>query len=144
MELDKRIAADYQKLVAFLSKSKEKMKAGFKKNKVIAGELKSNAETALHDLRTGKVFSDDEAAGNLKNTITDSLKVVGMTGIFMLPGGAVGLVALRKLLQSDQAHHLGIENLLTLTIESAEKEEQAQKAEEEKGEKGDLDETKTP
>jgi hypothetical protein len=125
--LEKRIASDYRKLTGFFKRGGQKMKVEFKKSKVVAGELKVNAEHALHDLRTCKVFTDDKAATNLKNTIGDSLKVVGMTGIFMLPGGSVGLIALRKLLRSKEAKYLHIENLLTLTIEEAKKQEEIEK-----------------
>jgi hypothetical protein len=126
-ELEKRIVSDYRKLTGFFKKSGKKMKVEFKKSKVVAGELKVNAEHALHDLRTGKVFTDDKAAANLKNTLADSLKVVGMTGIFLLPGGSVGLIALRKLLRSKEAKYLHIENLLTLTIEAAKEQEELEK-----------------
>jgi hypothetical protein len=82
-------------------------------------------------LQSGKVFTDDHAAENLKNTIMDSLKAAGMTGIFLLPGGSVGLVALRKMLKSKEAKKLGITNLLTLTVEeSAKAQEEATKAKE--------------
>jgi uncharacterized membrane-anchored protein len=129
--IEKRITSDYRKLTGFFKRGKEKMKVEFNKSKVVAGELKENAEKALYDLRTGNVFSDDEAATNLKNTLGDSLKVLGMTGIFMLPGGSVGLIALRKLLRSKEAKYLHIENLLTLTIEEAKKQEEIEKKQQE-------------
>lgn len=107
--------------------AKKNIRKELKKSKIVAGELRSNAEQALHDLQNGKVFTDDHAAENLKNTLVDSLKAAGMTGIFLLPGGTVGLVALRKLLKSKEAKKLGVENLLTLTVEESRKIEEEQK-----------------
>ena len=129
---EKRISEDYHKIVFKLKRGRKKLKEEIKKNKEIASELRSNAEEALMDLKSGRVFSDDEAAKNLKNTLTDSLKVAGMTGIFILPGGSVGLVALRKLLRSKEAKSMGIEKLLTLTIEEAKKHEREETPEESK------------
>ena len=126
-ELEDRIAGDYRKLVAGMKKGRQKFRKEMAKNKQIAIGLKDNASEALHDLKSGKVFHDDEAAQNLKNTLGDTLKAVGMTGIFLLPGGSIGLIALRKLLKSKEAKALGIENLLTLTIEEAEKLAAAEK-----------------
>lgn len=120
-ELEDKIAGDYKKLVKKVRFGRDKLKVEMAKNKQIAIELKDNAQEALHDLKSGKVFTDDDAAQNLKNTLGDTLKAVGMTGIFLLPGGSIGLIALRKMLRSKEAKALGIENLLTLTIEEAEK-----------------------
>lgn len=108
-------------------KAKGNLRKELKKSKVVAGELRSNAEQALHDLQNGKVFTDDHAAENFKNTLVDSLKAAGMTGIFLLPGGSVGLLALRKLLKSKEAKKLGVENLLTLTVEESRKIEEENK-----------------
>jgi len=120
-DIEDRISSDYKKLLGKVRTGRSKLKKELAKNKQIAVELKDNAQDALSDLKTGKVFTDDEAAQNFKNTLGDTLKAVGMTGIFMLPGGSVGLIALRKMLKSKEAKALGIENLLTLTIEEAEK-----------------------
>lgn len=125
-EIEDRISGDYKKLVSKLKTGKKKLKEEVARNKHIAIELKDNAQEALNDLKSGKVFHDDEAAANLKHTLGDTLKAVGMTGIFMLPGGSIGLIALRKMLRSKEAKALGIENLLTLTIEEAEKHEKEQ------------------
>lgn len=107
--------------------AKKNIRRELRKSKEVAGDLRENAERALHDLQSGKVFSDDKAAENLKNTLLDSVKAAGMTGIFLLPGGSVGLVALRKLLKSKEAKKLGIENLLTLTVEESRKIEEESK-----------------
>lgn len=120
-DMEKRIVDDYHKVVDKLKDGNKKMRKEFKKNKKVAKELGFNAKQALDDLQSGKVFVDDEAAKNLKNAVLDSLKAAGMTGIFMLPGGLIGLVAFRKLLKRKEAKMLGIQNLLTLTIEEAEK-----------------------
>lgn len=120
-DLEKRIVDDYHKVTEKVKGSGKMMRESFKKNKVVAKELGHNAKQALEDLQSGKVFTDDEAAKNLKNSVLDSLKAAGMTGIFMLPGGLIGLVALRKVLKRKEAKMLGIQNLLTLTIEESEK-----------------------
>lgn len=120
-DLEERISTDYKKLLAKVRRGKTKIRTELAKNKQIAVDLKDNAQDALTDLKSGRVFTDDEAAQNFKNTLGDTLKAVGMTGIFMLPGGSIGLIALRKMLKSKEAKALGIENLLTLTIEEAEK-----------------------
>lgn len=120
-EIEERIAADYKKLASKFKTGKKKLREELARNKQVAIELKDNAQEALHDLRSGKVFTDDDAAQNFKNTLGDTLKAVGMTGIFLLPGGSVGLIALRKMLRTNAAKALHIENLLTLTIEEAEK-----------------------
>jgi hypothetical protein len=126
-ELEERISGDYKKIVSKVKTGRAKLKVELSKNKKAAIALKDNAQDALQDLKTGKVFTDDDAAKNLKNTLTDTLKAVGMTGIFILPGGSIGLIALRKMLRSKEARALGIENLLTLTIEEAEKLEKEEK-----------------
>ncbi|HYG52749.1 MAG TPA: hypothetical protein VD905_17720 [Flavobacteriales bacterium] len=120
-EIEERISGDYKKLVSKVKTGRSKLKVELAKNKKAAIKLKDNAQDALSDLKSGKVFTDDDAAKNLKNTLTDTLKAVGMTGIFILPGGSIGLIALRKMLRSKEAKALGIENLLTLTIEEAKK-----------------------
>lgn len=120
-DFEDKISSDYKKIVSKVKSGRSKLKIELAKNKKIAIGLKDNAQDALHDLKSGKVFTDDNAAKNLKNTLTDTLKAVGMTGIFILPGGSIGLLALRKMLKSKEAKALGIENLLTLTIEEAEK-----------------------
>lgn len=120
-DLEKRIVDDYHKVTDKVKESGKKMRVELNKNKKVAKELGANAKKALEDLQSGKVFTDDEAAKNLKNSILDSLKAAGMTGIFMLPGGLIGLVALRKVLKRKEAKMLGIQNLLTLTIEESEK-----------------------
>lgn len=125
-DLEKRIANDYHKVTEKVKDGGKKMREEFKKNKEVAKELGFNAKQALDDLQSGKVFVDDEAAKNLKNAVLDSLKAAGMTGIFMLPGGLIGLVALRKVLKRKEAKMLGIQNLLTLTIEEAEKSKENQ------------------
>jgi hypothetical protein len=122
-DIEQRISVDYKKLVSKVKNGRSKLKIELAKNKQTAIKLKDNAQDALGDLRSGKVFTDDEAAKNLRNTLTDTLKAVGMTGIFILPGGSIGLIALRKMLRSKEAKALGIENLLTLTIEEAKKME---------------------
>lgn len=129
-DLEKRIANDYHKVTEKVKDGGKKMREEFKKNKEVAKELGFNAKQALDDLQSGKVFVDDEAAKNLKNAVLDSLKAAGMTGIFMLPGGLIGLVALRKVLKRKEAKMLGIQNLLTLTIEEAEKSTDLQADEE--------------
>lgn len=121
MDLEKRIVDDYHKVADKVKDSGKKMREEFKKNKKVAKSLGAEARKALEDLQSGKVFTDDEAAKNLKNAVLDSLKAAGMTGIFMLPGGLIGLVALRKVLKRKEAKMLGIQNLLTLTIEESEK-----------------------
>ena len=118
---DEQVKSDYKKLLEKVKSGRAKIRTELAKNKQIAVGLKENAQDALYDLKSGKVFTDDEAAQNFKNTLSDTLKAVGMTGIFMLPGGSIGLIALRKMLKSKEAKALGIENLLTLTIEEAEK-----------------------
>lgn len=128
-EIEERISADYKKLASRFRNGRKKLKEELARNKQVAIGLKDNAQEALHDLRSGKVFHDDEAAQNLKNTLTDTLKAVGMTGIFLLPGGSVGLIALRKMLRSKGAKALHIEKLLTLTIEEAEKHARDKKEE---------------
>jgi hypothetical protein len=120
-DLEKRIVDDYHKVTDKVKESGKKMRVELNKNKKVAKELGANAKKALEDLQSGKVFTDDEAAKNLKNSILDSLKAAGMTGIFMLPGGLIGLVALRRVLKRKEAKMLGIQNLLTLTIEESEK-----------------------
>jgi hypothetical protein len=130
-EIEKRIADDYKKVVSKVKSGGAKLKVELAKNKKVAIELRENAEDALQDLKSGRVFSDDDAAKNFKNTLGDTLKAVGMTGIFILPGGSIGLIALRKMLRSKEAKALGIEKLLTLTIEEADKlakEEEASEA----------------
>lgn len=120
MDIEKFLHPDYKKIGAKLKRAKSRMRTEFKKNKEVAVDLGHNAQQALQDLQSGKVFTDDEAAKNLKNTLMDSVKAAGMTGIFLLPGGSVGLIALRKLLKSKEAKKIGIENLLTLTVEESE------------------------
>ncbi len=120
-EIEDRISSDYKKIVSSVRRGRKKLKSELARNKQMAIGLKDNAQDALMDLKSGKIFTDDKAAKNLKNTLTDTLKAVGMTGIFILPGGSIGLIALRKMLKSKEAKALGIENLLTLTIEEAEK-----------------------
>ena len=105
-------------------KAKKNIRIELRNGKLIAGNLRRNSEKALIDLQSGKVFHDDEAAENFKNTLIDTMKAAGITGIFLLPGGYIGLVAIRKLLNTKEAKKLGIENLLTLTIEEARKIEE--------------------
>jgi hypothetical protein len=99
---------------------KEKVKKTFNEDKAIAIKLEKNVKRAAEDLESGKVFHDDEAAENLKNSVIDMAKIAGMAGIFVLPGGAAGLVAIRQMLKSREAEKLGIKNLLTLTDLSTE------------------------
>ncbi|MFN3342430.1 MAG: hypothetical protein ACK40M_07020 [Flavobacteriales bacterium] len=132
-DIEKRIIQDLTWIKGKFSLMRKNLSKEFRKSKVVAGDLRHNAEQALTDLRTGKVFTDDQALENLRNTLGDSLKAAGMTGIFILPGGSVGLIALRKMLKSKPAEKLGIENLLTLTVE------ESRKIEEEKMQKDDGD-----
>ena len=131
MDIEKFLHPDYKKIGAKWRSAKSKMRSEFKKNKEVAVDLGHNAQQALQDLQSGKVFTDDDAAKNLKNTLVDSVKAAGMTGIFLLPGGSVGLIALRKLLRSKEAKKIGIENLLTLTVEESERANGEQKKPEE-------------
>jgi len=138
-DIEKRIIQDLTWIKGKFSLMRKNLSKEFRKSKVVAGDLRHNAEQALTDLRTGKVFTDDHALENLRNTLGDSLKAAGMTGIFILPGGSVGLIpggsvgliALRKMLKSKPAEKLGIENLLTLTVEESRKIEEEKKQEEE-------------
>jgi len=132
MDIEKFLHPDYKKIGARWKSAKSRMRIEFKKNKEVAVDLGHNAQQALQDLQSGKVFTDDEAARNLKNTLMDSVKAAGMTGIFLLPGGSVGLIALRKLLKSKEAKKIGIENLLTLTVEESELANSEKKKPEEK------------
>lgn len=132
MDIKEFLHPDYKKIGARWKSAKSKMRIEFKKNKEVAVDLGYNAKQALQDLQNGKVFTDDEAAKNLKNTLMDSVKAAGMTGIFLLPGGSVGLIALRKLLKSKEAKKIGIENLLTLTVEESELINSGKKTDQEK------------
>lgn len=96
---------------------KEKMRQTFHRDKEIALELKNNSCKALEDLQSGKVFEDDMAAENLRDSLEDVLKVLGMAALFILPGGSIGLIAIRKLLQTDLAAKAHVEKLLTLSVE---------------------------
>ncbi len=100
-----------------MSHIKEKMLHTFHQNKEVAIILKNNSCKALNDLKSGEVFSNDMAAENLKQSIEDILKISSMAALFVLPGGSIGLIALRKLLQTDLAAKAHIENLLTLSVE---------------------------
>ena len=86
-------------------------------DKEIVLKLKQNSTIALNDLKSGNVLTDERAAENLRNSIEDLLKVSSMTTLFVLPGGSLGLIALRKLLQTDIAAKAHIEKLLTLSVE---------------------------
>ncbi len=96
---------------------KENMLNTLRHDKELALMLKNNSCTALEDLTTGRVFNDDKAAENLRSSIEDIMKLSGIAAVFVLPGGSVGLVVLRKLLQTDIAAKAHIENLLTLSVE---------------------------
>lgn len=96
---------------------KEDLKDFAIKNKKIAKKLLINSKDASEDLITGKVFSDDTAALNLKDTLIDITKVLGQGAIFVLPGGSIGLLALRRLLKTKGSEKLGIDKLLTLSFD---------------------------
>lgn len=123
-ENEKEHVGEFSKVRTRLKDVRKNLGNELRKGRVVAGDLRENAEQALKDLSTGKVFTDDHSAENLKNTLIDTVKAAGMTGIFLLPGGSVGLVALRKMLKTKPAEKLGIENLLTLTVEESKKAEE--------------------
>ena len=115
--ISQEIKKDFKIIKDKFSLIKSAFQKEIKKDAKIGKQLGLNAQRALHDLETGRVFTDDDAAENLKNTLLDTLKVAEMAAIFSIPGGAIGLAALIKLLKSKEAKALKIENLLTLSIE---------------------------
>jgi len=107
---------DLHVLATKMEHIKQNMLQSLRRDKELATKLKNNSCVALGDLNSGKVFDDDIAAQNFRNSIEDVLKVSGMTALFILPGGSIGLITLRKLLQTDIAAKVHIEKLLTLSV----------------------------
>ena len=120
--LDKNIIKDYKlieslnesnKIVNYLQNKfdKEKMKKGLKNFKSKILEEKDDYKEVANILRklskTGSITNDD--AKIIKTKLYDTLKMVGLGGVFVLPGGAIGVIILIKL-----AKRLGI-NLLPST-----------------------------
>lgn len=104
------------------SQIKTGLKNLFNKNKHRAEVLSVNLKTAAEDLTTGKIFKDEDSAENLKDTLTDVLKLSGQGALFALPGGSLALPMLLKALKTDAAKKLGLEHLLDLSFETLEAE----------------------
>ncbi len=125
-DIERNPAEDYLRLKEWFKTGKANLRKEFRRNREVARELGHNAEQALQDLRSGKVRTDKVAARNLRKTLINAVKAAGITGIFVLPGGAFGLLALRRLLKTKEAREWGMENLLTLTVEESARIEKEQ------------------
>ena len=99
-----------------ISETREKIKDSFNGDIVVAKEFRKNFKQLFKDLEEGKIFNDEKAKENAKSTFGDLAKITSMGALFVLPGGSVGIVALKKLLESDFAKSHGIKNYLELSI----------------------------
>lgn len=118
--MNKHIHAGIKHL--FSEENWNQLKSKLGEDIVAAYEIKKNIQQAIDDLDSGKVFEDDEAAENMKNTLLDLAKIVGQTALFVLPGGSIGIVAIRRFLLTEKAKKMKIHNLLSLSIKKEEEQ----------------------
>ena len=77
------------------------------------------------DLQTGDILKTSSLK-NLSNVLLDIAKITGQTALFILPGGSLGLVGLKKLLKTEGSKKLGIDKLLDLSVEAIKEVEDEQ------------------
>ena len=99
-----------------ISETKERIKDSFNGDVVVAKEFRKNFKQLMKDFEDGKIFKDEKAKDNAKSTFGDLARITSMSALFVLPGGSVGIIALKKLLESDFAKSHGIKNYLELSI----------------------------
>ncbi len=82
--------------------------------------VRDNAKTALDDIKSGKIYSDDESAKNLSNVIHDIIKGSLIGFIYLLPGTTIPFTVLRNILRSSK--NSKIRRILELTVSKSDKE----------------------
>jgi hypothetical protein len=102
--------------------SKDKIKEYFESHRELAIKYNINAKIALNDIKTAKVLHDKQSLNNLKDVLTDTLKIVGQGSVIMFPFGTITLLALKRMLKSKSAKQIGIQNILKLSIEATEED----------------------
>jgi hypothetical protein len=104
---------------------KDDMVIGLADNVENTSLLYDNIQMVASDLQTGD-FLKTSSLKNLSNVLLDIVKITGQTALFILPGGSLGLVGLKKLLKTEGSKKLGIDKLLDLSVEAIKQVEDAQ------------------
>jgi hypothetical protein len=104
---------------------KDDMVIGLADNVENTSLLYDNIQMVASDLQTGD-FLKTSSLKNLSNVLLDIAKITGQTALFILPGGSLGLVGLKKLLKTEGSKKLGIDKLLDLSVEAIKQVEDAQ------------------
>lgn len=86
------------------------IKSGIKISKLI----RANAKIALDDIKSGKIFEDDESAKNLANVIQDLLKGSLIGAIYLIPGSSIPFTIIRNILKSSKNNK--IRKILEFTV----------------------------
>lgn len=76
--------------------------------------VRDNAKIALSDIKSGKIYTDEEAAKNLSNVIHDILKGSLIGSIYLIPFSTIPFTVLRKMVASSK--HEKIRKILELTV----------------------------
>ena len=91
------------KVNTFIEERAKKIVAKILKNKKIVQRLAKNLEQAYRDIKDGKTDKknenyDEVAYLNLKNSVYNLLKVLGVSAMFLIPFGGMSSQALIKIL----------------------------------------------
>jgi hypothetical protein len=89
---------------------------GLKKGVKVTRAIRKNALISISDIKSGKIYKDDESLKNLIDTINDILKasVLG-TGYILIPGSIILMPLIKKYL--DESKIESVKNLLKLTVD---------------------------
>ncbi len=78
--------------------------------------VRDNAKVAIADIKSGKVYSDDDSAKNLSNVLHDIIKGSFIGLIYLLPGTLIPLTILRNVLKKSNSDK--IKRILDLTVQN--------------------------
>jgi hypothetical protein len=104
---------------------KDNMIIGLADNVENTNLLYNNIQMVASDIQTGSILKTNSLK-NLANVLTDIAKITGQTALFILPGGSLGLLGLKKLLKTEGSKKLGIDKLLDLSVEAIKEVEDEQ------------------
>lgn len=81
--------------------------------------VRDNAKIALEDIKSGKVYCDDDSVKNLSNVIQDIIKGSLIGFVYLLPGALIPLTILRNALKRSKKDK--IRKILNLTVQNEKK-----------------------
>lgn len=90
---------------------------GLKSGIKVTRALRKKAKVSIVDIRTGKIYKDDESFKDMIDTVNDIIKasVLG-TGYILIPGSLIVIPLIRKSL--DRSKIRAMQNLFRLAVEN--------------------------